>query len=80
MKIEVLLDKELVERLGRVASIEGVSLSVVIRRACTAFLEEKTGEELDAAYALGYLKTPEEPIAADAQVALIETVLPKESW
>lgn len=78
--IQVPVDENLLEALGRESKKQSRARAELIREACERYLKQIENEALDKLYREGYEKIPEEPEVAGAQVALAGQVLSGESW
>ncbi len=78
--IQVPIDELLLKELDGLSVKQHKARSEVIRQACIRYLQDVEDTELDKVYRDGYLRVPEEPGIGEAQVAMLDEVLPEESW
>ena len=78
--IQVPVDEELLIALDQLSKKQRKARSELIRQACQCYLGQVESEELDQLYQQGYERLPEEPELGEAQIALADEILPKESW
>lgn len=78
--IQVPVDDELLLALDQMSRKQGKARSELIRQACQRYLVQVESEELDRLYQQGYERLPEEAASGEAQIALADEILPRESW
>ena len=78
--IQVPVDEGLLVALDQVSRKQHKARAELIREACQCYLKQAESEELDRLYQEGYERLPEEPMLAEAQIALAAEILPGESW
>jgi metal-responsive CopG/Arc/MetJ family transcriptional regulator len=78
--IQVPIDETLLHELDKISGKQSKSRSEIIRRACQNYLEQMESEELDKIYQQGYERNPEKVETGEAQVTIIDEILPKEIW
>lgn len=73
-EVLVQLDDDLVERLDRLAVLEGTNRSELLRRGAAAVLEAREEMAADRALRESYLRTPQDPVViASARRLAAET-------
>jgi metal-responsive CopG/Arc/MetJ family transcriptional regulator len=78
--IQVPVDEELLVALDQRSRKQNKARAELIREACQCYLEQVESDELDQVYQHGYERVPEESKLGEAQTALVDEILPKESW
>jgi metal-responsive CopG/Arc/MetJ family transcriptional regulator len=78
--IQVPVDEMLLYELDKLSGKQSKSRSEIIRQACHNYLEQMETEELDKIYQQGYERNPEEVETGEAQVTIVDEILPKEKW